>query len=98
MFVGAAQAMVHLPGAAAAVDHIVADDLLALKCAELNHPYNGRLDAVPVPDAERYADSKLLMPLTLWNRLLLHLFAVVPVRKTHRGLVDMLVAGGALLH
>jgi hypothetical protein len=31
MFVGAAQAMCHLPAAPAAVDHIVADDLLAAR-------------------------------------------------------------------
>lgn len=93
MFVGAAQAMVHLPLAPAAVDHIVADDLLALQCRELNHPYDGRLDTVPVPDNERITDSCLFMPLALWNKALLHVFGVNPARKEHRGLVDMLVDG-----
>ena len=93
MFVGAAQAMVHLPAAAAAVDHIVADDLLALRCQKLNHPYDGRLDTVPVPDDERMSDSCLLLPMSYWNRALRHVFAVNPARKPPRGLVDMLVDG-----
>jgi hypothetical protein len=93
MFVGAAQAMVHLPAAAAAVDHIVADDLLNLRCKELNHPYDGRLDTVPVPDDERMSDSCLLLPLGYWSRALRHVFAVNPARKPPRGLVDMLVDG-----
>lgn len=93
MFVGAAQAMVHLHAAAATVDHIVADDLLALRCQELNHPYDGRLDTVPVPDDERMSDSCLALPLGYWNRLLLRVFAVNPAPKPSRGLVDMLVDG-----
>ena len=84
IFVGAADAISHLRGepGAVAVDHIVADDMLALRRRHPNHP-----------DAERAFHSCSFLPLRLWNRALLHVFAVNPARKPSRGLVDMLVNG-----